>query len=384
MMKKFILIIGVMLVVLVGIFFVTALRSPQTPSPVANPTPAPQTKRSEVLIAPGGMLHKNSAPGLKGITDTWDMLTENGMNVFAFTQNWNDLEPSPGTFNLHDQLVNPLTILVPKYPQLKGVVFVLKMIDTNWRPMPADLATKSFNDPQVLKRFDALIDAIAAEPSSKRITHILLGNEIDGYLNQHPHEYPVFLTFYERAVNRIHQQMPGVKVGTIFTFQGVGTNPPFFDRVKEISDFIDYTYYPVGGLQNGNVSPTWQMRPVGEIAAELNNLAQRASGKPFAFTEIGYSSSPFNNSSEEKQAEFVQEMFRVLTPYREQGRIAFLLYHAMYDYAPGVCRPYAKQQGASADVMCDFMENLGLRSYETGAPRKAWDVFVTGVKKWNQ
>ena len=348
-------------------------------------TPPSPGERSEVLIAPGPSTHKNSAPGFQGITDSMDLLVENGMNVFGWAPNWKDLEPAPGKFNLQEHLVNPLTMLVPRYPQVKGVVLVLKMIDTNWRPMPPDLSTKPFDDPAVLQRFDALIDAIAAEPSSKRITHFLLGNEVDGYLGQHPEEGAAFLAFYKREVERIHQRLPGVKVGTIFTAAGATRGVPrLFDELNRYSDFVDFTYYPVEGLVRGNWSATWQMLPIEESLAELARLVERAGNKPFSFTEIGYSAGPVNNSSEEKQAEFVRGMFRVLDPYRKKGQIAFLLYHVMYDYPPGWCIPYAKAQGIPAEAICGFVENMGLRRYATGAPRQAWGALVEGVKAWNR
>jgi hypothetical protein len=353
--------------------------------PAATEARPPSDERTEVLIAPFPSTYRNSAPGFKGITDAMDLLVENGMNVYMFACKWKGLEPAPGKFNLQEHLINPLTMLVPRYPQLKGVVLVLQMIDTNWRPMPADLSTKPFDDPVVLQRFDALIDAIAAEPCSKRITHILLGNEVDGYLGQHPEEGAAFLVFYKREVERIHQRLPGVKVGTIFTAQGATRGSPrVFDELNKYSDFVDFTYYPVEGLVRGNWSATWQMLTIEESLAELAHLVERAGNKPFSFTEIGYSASPVNNSSEEKQAEFVRGMFRVLDPYRKKGQIAFLLYHAMYDYPPGVCTPYAQQQGVPAEAICGFMENLGLRSYATGAPRPAWGALVEGVKAWNR
>lgn len=344
-------------------------------------------KQSKTLISPGISHPKNSAEGLKRFTDQMDILTENRMNLFGFGADWKDLELAPGKFTLQEKIINPLTLLLPKYPQVKGIVFVLKMIDTNWKPAPKDLETKSFDDPAVLKRFDALIEAIAAEPSTKRITHILLGNEIDGYLSQHPEEIEAFEIFYNRALLQIHNKLPGVKVGTIFTAGGVLGNIDifnFFNKINRYSDFIDYTYYPVYGLERGNMSPAWQMQPISEIEDSLVKLAKLSGNKSFAFTEIGYSASPLNNSTEEKQAAFVREMFKVLTPYQKISQIEFLLYHNMYDYAPGICEPYAKQQGVSSDAICDFMENLGLRSYETGKPRKAWDTFVEGVKEWNK
>lgn len=358
---------GIILILM--IFVQSCSKSPIIP---AKPEPSP------VLIAPAMFQHKNSAPGLQGYYDEMDLLINNGMNLWGWAvEDWKDLEPSTETYNLQDYLINPLTLLVPKYPQLKGVVFVLKMIDTNVRKMPTDIETKPFDDPEVIQRFEKLIDAIAAEPSTKRITHILLGNEVNGYLSRHPEELDAFSTFYQRAVNRIHTKMPGVRVSTILTFDVFG-HPDVFDELSRHSDFITYTYYPIAH----NPGIPWQMLPVSELKAAIDVMAARAGNKQFAFTEIGYSSSPLNGSSEEQQAEFVREMFRVLDTYQEKGQIVFLLYHALYDYEPSVCGPYAEEQGVDPTEICAFMNNLGLRSWETGKPRKAWNVFVQGVQSW--
>lgn len=377
----------IFIIVITGLLIFFELRQKNLPPPEEKKEVKPG-KHSETLISPGISHPKNAAEGLKKFTDQMDILTENGMNLFGFSANWKDLELSPYEFDLQANPINPLTLLIPKYPQVKGVVFVLKMIDTNWKPMPKDLETKSFDDPEVLRRFDALIDAIAVEPSTKRITHILLGNELDGYLGQHPEETEAFEVFYNRALLRIHQKLPGVKVGTIFTAGGILGNvniANFFNKINRYSDFIDYTYYPVHELKRGNISVDWQMMPVSEIENNLTDLAKHAGNKPFAFTEIGYSSSPINNSSEEKQAKFVQEMFRILSPYQKKGQIDFILYSFMYDAPPNFTEPYAREQGFKASKEFHaFMDNIGLRSYETGKPRKAWKAFVEGVKEWDK
>lgn len=326
------------------------------------------------LIAPALFLHKNSPPGLAGFTEAMDLLTGNGANLFGFTADWADLEPSPGAPGLQESFVNPLTSLVPQYPEIEGVVFVLKMIDTNRRTLPRDIKDKPFDHPEVIGRFGALIDAMAAEPSGKRITHILLGNEVDGYLSRHPDELAAFRAFYRRAVVRVHARMPGVKVATIVTSEA----PETFDDLIRFGDLACYTYYPV---HSGPGAAAWQMRPVSEVRADIDRMARRAGDKPFAFTEIGYSASPSNGSSEKQQALFVREMFQALERHRRERRLAFLLYHALYDYRPGVCAPYAAAQGIAPEAICGFMENLGLRRYDTNEPRAAWDAFVQGVQR---
>lgn len=331
-----------------------------------------------LLVAPAMFVYKDSAPGLKGTTDAMDLLTENGMNLFGFAADWADLEPSPGALSLQEKFINPLTWLIPQYPEIEGVVFVLKMIDTNWRPMPQDIQARPFADPEVIRRFEALIDAIAAEPASSRLTHILLGNEVDGYLVQHPEELAGFVAFYRQAVERIHERMPKVRVSTIITFESLATYPVILDQLSPFGDFICYTYYPIRPRTG---TEAWQMRPVSDIKADIDFMAQRAGDKPFAFTEIGYASSTSTGSSEVQQAAFVHEMFQALKGYQQDRQLAFLLYHALYDYPPAACLSYAEAQGVDPDAICGFMESLGLRRYDNGEPRKAWEEFVQGIQR---
>ncbi len=348
--------------------------------PPAGPRPVAPVSRTLISMMVG--LHRNSPPGLAGLRQSMDLLTQNGINGFAFTSTWEEMEPAAGEYRLQEQVVNPLTQLVAGYPQIEGTILVLKLIDTNWRPMPEDIKSKPFDSPEVLGRFEKLIDAIAAEPSAQQIHYLLLGNEIDGYLLQHPGEIGAFTIFYERAIQRIHEKLPNTWVGTVLTFGATKRKrPEIFDPLIKAGDFIAYTYYPVRDLVRGNVSVGWQMRPTSGIAEDLRFLAERTGNKPFAFTEIGYSCSPLNGSSEEQQADFVREMFHALKPYRQKHQLVFLIYHALYGEPASLSVPYAGAQGIDAsEEFCAFVKEIGLRSYTTGRARMAWAAFVEGAR----
>ena len=330
--------------------------------------------RRTPAVAPGVNLPQEHAPGLQAFTDILDMFAAQHMNAFGFPVDWRDLEPSPRVYTL-DEPLKPLTLVVPRYPSLEAVVLVVRMLDTNARPMPADLVTRRFNDPEVVERFAALFDAIAARPEVARVTHVLLGNEVDAYLGNHHDEAEDFALFFQRAAAHVRRRLPGVRVGTILTHAGVRGLPDLFRSLRADSDFIAYSYYPV--------DRQWRMRPVREVEPDVEFLAEQADEKPFAFTEIGYSASPLNGSSEAQQAEFVRTVFQALAPYHEAGRIEFIFYHTLYDYPPEFCRPYAAAQGlGQSEEFCAFVEHLGLRSYATGKPRPAWDAFVEGTRRW--
>jgi exo-beta-1,3-glucanase (GH17 family) len=229
----------------------------------------------------------------------------------------------------------------------------------------------------VIDRFFSLMDALSALAPVKRVSHVLIGNEVDGYLSAHPDELKAFSNFYRQSAERLHQKMPWVKVGTIITFNSLASHPDIFDTITPNSDFICYTYYPTD-----EANPNWQMRSPAEVQADIRMMAKKANSLPFAFSEIGYPSSVENNSSELKQKQFVEAMFDALKPYKDQGKLEFLFYHGLYDYPTDFCGQYARQQGIDSKYLCGFMNNLGLRSYETGQPKQAWDAFVNKLKSW--
>lgn len=320
-----------------------------------------------VLLTAGG-----PPPQKFDIFQAQNFLTKNGMNFFVYSENWTDVETSRGQYNLIDTVINPMTMLVPKYP-FKGVLLILKMIDSNALVMPSDLHIGSFDDPVVKNRFLAMLHAIARQPSSKKLTHILLGNEVDTYLTANPAQLDGFIALLRAGIDQIHQEMPGVKVGTITTFASVD-NPRLLQRLTEYSDFIDYTYYPLQG---------WNMRPLAQVPADLSRMAAAAGSKPFAFTEIGYSSSPLAGSSEQNQAQFVKAIFDGLDQYRQQNQLLFISWMSFADPPPGACRSYAGQQGLSASTgFCAFLNNLGLRTYSDNQAKQAWCTFVAEVARW--
>ena len=336
-----------------------------------------------VLISVAANLPAQARAGLGGHLDVMDLLTTNGLNLFGFSATWSELEPAQGRIELQAMFRNPLTLVVPRYPQLHGVVFVLKMIDTHDQTTPPDLEGRQFDDTDLLRRFDGLLDRLASEPAAMRVSHILLGNEIDGFLGRHLEQKEALLSFFQHSAARLHVSMPWVRVGTIFTFDGMRGHPQLFDAFCEASDFVCYTYYPVTDLVRGNGSLTWQMRPAAQLTEDFRLMAARAGRKPFAFTEIGYSSSPLNGSSPDQQAGFVRAMFCELDPYRREGRVEFVLYHMLHDYPAVFAGSYAARQGinASAEFRA-FVENLGLRKHSSGEPRPAWEAFTVGARSW--
>ena len=346
-----------------------------TPSP--PPTTAPPT-----LIGTLATTANNTTPGPVGFNYLMDLVTGAGVNFYLFGADWANLEPSPGTFDFGGSLVQPLTDMLAQYPQFAGFGLIINVINGNNYLTPADLDDLPLDDPDVLERFDALIDALAAEPLSAKLGYILVGNEVDSML-AHPADAAAFVTFYKHAVNRIHLKLPKVKVSVIVSSGGaVERTTKLFADVSALSDFVTYTYYPITGTATG----TWVVRPTNEMKSDLDWLAALACDKPFALTEIGYPSSIDIGSSESQQADFVRKMFADLDTYRQQGRLDFVYYQSLYDLPPDTCdlSAYTIPDPAVADSICAFLRTLGLRSYDTDVPRQAWGAFIEGIDEWTR
>lgn len=341
------------------------------------PAPGNPVHRTNALVGLSLLLDQNAVPGLAGITESIDEVTSKGINLFGMAPEWPELEPEPNKYSFHDALINPLTLTDPRQAKFKSYILVLKMIDSNRKTVPGDLSGRHFDDPLVIARFNNLLDTLSKLPSIGRVSHILIGNEVDGYLTIHPAELNAFLFFFQAAVTHLHTILPSVKVGTIITFNAAKNNPGIFNTLAPYGDFIGYTYYPTD-----DANSNWQMRPPTDVSMDIAKMAAKAGNKPFAFTETGYPSSTENHSSEGLQKQFVDNMFNALRPYKEQGRLAFLFYHGLYDYPAGVCGPYAQSQGIDSAYLCGFMNHLGLKNYTTGTPKQALNAFTDQLKNW--
>lgn len=363
--KKKLVIVGTALVLLILIVNLTSKKN----DPISD-----EGNSTTTFVGSSLGRHKNQQDPFEAL----ELMNKAGVNLIHIAPRWDEIESSPGSINFEGVRFAPVSIINDRYPSLlREFVVVIKMIDTNVRTMPIDIAQKPFDDPEVLSRFEKIIDTLAENPISRKIDVLLIGNEIDSYLVSHPQEIDAAKIFYQAAGDRIHQKMPHIQVGTIFTRQGASRDLNTFNSFNTHSDVIVYTYYPFGGL-GGNVV----MRPVSDIKSDLETLATLAGDKPFGFTEIGYSSSEISQSSESEQKDFVNEIFKVLSPYAKTGQLEFMHYMMTFDPPPELTKNYAKAQGVDNASFNSMMNDLGLIDYDTGRKKPAWDAFKNGIESW--
>jgi hypothetical protein len=305
--------------------------------------------------------------------ETIAMMTEAGLDLVYGQAQWSTLEtpPAPPDF---DTAFSTLIHVYEQYPQFDCLIAVIKPIDTNIRTLPADIAGKPFSDPEVLMRFDRVVDDLAAHPLAEKLSYLFIGNEVDQYLAKNSGEFPAWKGFLGRAVDRVREKMPHLQAGTIHTFQGIRDNPWTFDPLVEVVDVLGVTYYPWG--------PNVSMRPVLETIGDLRflQLVAAVAQKPLIFTEIGYASSPVSLSSEWEQALFVLRTFFTLkNPVSLEVVPEALHWMMTFDPPEGFTEAYAEEQGVSSPEFVAMMDSLGLIERD-GTEKYGWKIFENLVE----
>lgn len=330
----------------------SALAAPRV-HPVRRPSPHDTLS---MAIVP----RLDPTPTIFDILAAYDLAQIAGVTGTVVAYPWSTLEKSPGQYDLTD-LVNQATYSNAS----RGMTLLLEIqvINTNVRETPADLASDSFDDPAVEARFHALIDALA--PVLDMTTYLAIGNEVDSYLSAHPDQWASYTRFYENALAYVHSVAPNVKVGVTTTFVGDDAGAiANTETLNAKSDVFIMTYYPLGS--------GFQTNPPSVAASDIETMLGFAGSKPLVLQEVGYPTSTLLGSTEEAQAEFMQNVFEEWR--RHPWRIPFLSIFALHDLTPDLCQSAAQYYGAPDDQNLQaFLCSLGLRR-ANGDPKPAWTV----------
>ncbi len=285
---------------------------------------------------------------------------EAGVTFMYISPKWSELEPKAGEFHFRD-----LEADIEK-SRLHGlpVVMNLRVVDTNQRSLPKDLETRSFQDRSLRDRLLTLIDALARKLEG-RLSHVMIGNEIDAYFSPRPREVEAYAELYGVAARRLKELVPGLPVSATVTFGGLSEANGRLGPILDQTDFLALTYYPL--------EADFTFRDPATVGADFARILQAAGEKKVLLQEVGYSTSALNRSSEEKQAEFVAKVFAELR--RQPGRFVGANFFLMSDFSEAMVEQFARYYGLPhADRFRSFLATLGLFDKE-GRPKKSWAIF---------
>src|SRR5580693_5282257 len=203
-----------------------------------------------------------------------------GARFMTVDTSWVQLEPSPGIYDFSS--IQDQVGWAQKY-QIDAA-FTLKTIDTGSVAVPVDLQGKSWDDPALLLRWQALLRALAAQLNS-HIKWVNLGNEVDVYVNNHIAELAPYYVFLQAGEAQLDQSIPGISTGVVFSFDTYHLTDFVFRVLSPLLQHVSFTYY------DGNPSVGVAQRSPSDEAFDLADMVTAANGRPLILTEVGYSSS---------------------------------------------------------------------------------------------
>ncbi len=303
-----------------------------------------------------------------------ELAKELGVTSVPLSVYWDEIETRPGVYNPDP---NWLAIADLYYPvQGFSVSLVISVLDTTETRLPEDLEGKPFSDPELLTRFEGLLDYIKSQLGNVELISLAIGNEIDGVLGNDQQAWEDFRDFYDSASAYSHELWPGLPVSTKVTFEGLsGAGAAEVKAIYQKSDVVMVTYYP---LQSD-----FSVKDPAVVLKDFQTLAEMFPDQEIHLAEIGYPTSAENGSSPEKQAQFIHYLFQAWDEHEDQ--ITVLSYSWLSDLPPEAVRDYESYYGLSASGFGEFLRTLGLRTYPgSGEDKAGYAAFLaeTRARGW--
>jgi hypothetical protein len=329
--------------------------------------PLPSGLKLGISVLPKGEVSEWSDAAF---TEAFQKAREGGFTVAIWRHPWGELEPSLGSYRWED-----LDYEVWKTRQQgMEVSLVLELIHTNsLGRLPGGLPFVAFDDPAFVENVVKLIQALLQRYPGE-IPHLWLGNEVDFYLHERPDQIGPFLSLFREVKRTAKAIDPGIMVGIVGAYHLARNNGeiPLLQRFAEEGDAIGLTLY----MEDDRTTPE-----VSETLSYFDELMSLFPGK-IAILETAWSSAG-PRGSEERQADYVRQLARVLEAYGE--RFLFFSWFILYDLPEdlnrqvaasfGVCPP--QQRPPDPPGCAEFLAWQGslamLRG--DGSEKPAWEVW---------
>ncbi len=290
-----------------------------------------------------------------------------GVQVVSLKLNWDEVEKKPGVYESPwPKIANDY------YPARKEQVSLrLATLDTDRNRLPSDLRGKPLNDPEVIERFDRLIDWIFNEMPDVRLAELSIGNEIDGVLRDDPVKWGQYTEFFEATSRHARERRADLNVGASITFDGHLKYSQFAAAINRQADRIMVSYYPL--------TSAFEVRPPEVVHDDFNVICRMYPKRSISFLEAGYPSGSRCGSSEAKQEQFVRELFAAWDEHPDFiGIVTFVWLHDLP--VPSV-ETLGKYYGVGSPAFLDYLSTLGLRTFQNaGADKPAFKSFELQAK----
>lgn len=350
--------------VVLAALFGLACAGPRPRTPVVPPySSAPPASSLGPVFGISTVPRVVPPPGPQDYLDAVEAVRTSGARGAFESASWSELSTPAGLTKLTDALTSA-------QQRYDVVLLTLKVLDTNNRTTPPDLASLAFDAPEIEGRFHALLDTLKPH-LGPRVRYLSIGNEVDVYLAANPKTFDAYARFYADAVTYVHATLPGVSVGVTATFEG--SRSGFAAKMAQLnrsSDVVVMTYYPLG--------PRFVPRPPSTAKPDIAQMLSVSSGRPLVLQEVGYPSATRLSSSEGTQGEFAAQ---VMAAWHAAGaQIPLLNWFALGDLTTEVCDTFTHYYALPGDAnFAAYLCSLGLRRAD-GVPKASWQAFLNAAR----
>jgi hypothetical protein len=290
-----------------------------------------------------------------------EQVRRSGVTMFGLSASWSEGERLPRQYRVEE-----LTRTARLLRQSGAVLHLdLPIVTAAARDVPPDLAEIAFDDPRLTIRLGRFLQAL--EPALLDFATLSLGNEADSYFSEKPGELRAYRRLVEGAIEFLAKTVPHLRVGVTTLAPTESRAPEIAATLHASSTVLFYIYAPIVP------GSPFAHRPPRDLERDWDRLLESSRGRPIAFPEVSYSSSPENGSDPAKQAEFIRRLLRAVAA-ADGRRILFARYVPWRDPAPDELPP-TRGASESARRRTIFLANRGLQSSD-GRPKPAWQEWL--------
>lgn len=313
------------------------------------------------------------------ITARWQEAIHAGMSVCRLQIDWPELEPTPNTY---DKENFEKRLLEMKVQGLQPFLLI-SAYDSSGPVVPDDLKEKAFDDPELIQRFNKVMDWVIPLLVEYDGYLISISNEADNYFGEVPNLHKQILTFLLEVKEHIRRINEKMAVTVTFAEGSLDEDKPGIHEILAACDVACWNFY---GAKSQATSPYFVAQTESEIKADIRRMLEVSGEKNIVIQELGmYSGNTALNSSEEIQRRFFEIFF---TEMKHTERFKAAYNFQLVDWSPEVTEIFVQaleEEGlpqAFINQFSESLETIGLIHYDNGMQKKAWDEFVFWLREF--
>jgi hypothetical protein len=282
--------------------------------------------------------------------EAFTLVQSAGIDFVQLSLQWDELETSPSTYN------DTFPDIAEVYYPAAGMKIALNInpIDTTADRRPTDIKSLAWNHATTIQRYKNLIDHLLLKMPSVTFVSFSIGNEIDIYLGSDIAKWTEYTDFFNQTSAYLKTKVASsVFIGTKTTFAAMtSSNITRIQTINTNSTGAFVTYYPMNN--------DFTVKDPSVVIADFNAITTLYPSKPILFLEAGYQTGTLCNSSEEKQRQFIANIFSAWDAHKESVRAINFVW--LHDKSQSEVDTLAAYYGLSDVVFKEYLKTLGVRT----------------------